>query len=207
MIYNLVFRRYAPFKSFGGGFEGDDRQGPTTSLIATARTTGIITFAPGNAGHIQAFSSGTSFVGGGAKVQEMLGHHLSKVTSSVTVTTRTIQQIRLTALTSGANPMIPGAPAIDTYIDLSVGFRTMALELSGTVRGDDFPNAEIFVIDAKGRSSPVFAFATTGGRSTGPMLRLAGANSGKILGEFSCKVPTMSDGAFKINNDFNAVPA
>jgi hypothetical protein len=42
MNFVLVFRRYAPFAKFGFGFEGDQRTGPSISLLATARTIGIV---------------------------------------------------------------------------------------------------------------------------------------------------------------------
>src|SRR5205085_12650188 len=61
MTYTLVFRRYAPFEAFGGGFEGDGRTGPSTRLTDTARTSGIIGFAPGRVGELKAGSSGTAF--------------------------------------------------------------------------------------------------------------------------------------------------
>lgn len=115
--YALFFRRYAPFASFGGGFEGDHRTSSSTILTATARTVGAISFAPGHVDPISGSSSGTAFVGAGALVERLLGRHISKVTASVSVSTATLGCIRFSAQTAGANPMIPLAPAIDTYVD------------------------------------------------------------------------------------------
>lgn len=196
MIYGLFFRRYAPFATFGGGFEGDNRSEATTSLTATARTIGSLNIAPGNVSDISAATSGTTFAGLGAQIQQLLGKHSSKVTSSVSVSTRTVDCLRFTAQTSGANPMVPKAPTIDTYLDMQIVFRDQALELSGTVRGDNFPNAEVFVTDATGHAILIFEFASDGGQITGPMTRLAGDHSGQTLGSFSKRLVLVEGGAF-----------
>jgi hypothetical protein len=44
-VYFLVVRRYAPFSSFDGGFEGDSRTEATVNPMATARTIGVVAFA------------------------------------------------------------------------------------------------------------------------------------------------------------------
>jgi hypothetical protein len=44
-MYELVFKRHAPFATFGGGFHGDNRQGP--KLDGTARTAAVVEFASG----------------------------------------------------------------------------------------------------------------------------------------------------------------
>lgn len=196
MAYTLVFRRYAPFDTFGGGFEGDSRTEPSTSLKDSARTIGMIGFSPGKVGALEASSSGTAFTGCGAAVANLLGRHVSTVLSSVSVSTASIDRVRFTAHTAGANPMVPLAPKIDTYIDLDVVFRKHAIEIDGVARGDDFPNAEVFVMDAKGSAALLFAFATDGGQLTGPMTRLAGDNSAKILGKFREVLARRPDGLF-----------
>lgn len=89
MEYTLVFRRYAPFETFGLGFEGDVRTGPSTNLKDTARTIGIIGFSPGRVGALTARSDGTAFTLLGPKVANLLGKHISKLTSSVSVSTAT----------------------------------------------------------------------------------------------------------------------
>jgi hypothetical protein len=199
MIYGLFFRRYAPFDTFGlFGFEGDSRDKASTSLTVTARTIGALNFAPGNVGNMAGESSGTTLAGWGKPIQRMLGTYHSKVTSSVSVETRSIDCLRFTAQTAGANPMIPfgAAPPIDTFVDVQVVFRPTAIELSGIVRGDNFPNAEIFVTDAQGQSVMLFEYATTGGRNTGPFTRLAGTHADQVLGDFSKRVPIVAGGAF-----------
>ncbi|HTU64355.1 MAG TPA: hypothetical protein VMF52_00275 [Steroidobacteraceae bacterium] len=196
MNYGFFFRRYAPFESFGLGFEGDARESASTSLSATARTIGALQFSPGSVGDISGTSSGTSYAGLGAFVQRALGRHVSKVTSSVAVRTRSVECVRFTAQTAGANPMIPGAPEIDTYVDAEIVFTPKSLAISGAVRGDNFPNCEVFVTDASGRGALLFAFATDGGQDTGPMTRLAGDGAGQVLGTFYKRVPLRKGGAF-----------
>ena len=196
MIYGLIFRRYAPFETFGGGFEGDARTRASTSLTATARTIGALNFAPGNVGNMAGGSSGTTYAGLGAQVQQLLGKHFSKVMAAVSVETRSIDCLRFTAETAGANPMIPAAPDIDTCLDVQIVFRDRALDITGTMRGDDFPNAEVFVTDAAGHAVLVFDFETSGGQTTGPMLRLAGDHRAQVLGQFTRRIPLMPSGAF-----------
>src|SRR5437016_1158026 len=76
MTYALVFRRYAPFKSFGGGFEGDTRTAPSTSPLASARTIDITYFDRTGAGRSIGLSSGTTHTIFG-------GHGMSKVSTRV----------------------------------------------------------------------------------------------------------------------------
>ena len=80
--------------------------------------------------------------------------------------------------------MVPMAPTIDTFVDAYVIFRERTLQIEGTVRGDDFPNAEVFVVDRMGGSVLLFDFKTSGGQQTGPMTRLWGAHEKQLLGQF-----------------------
>jgi hypothetical protein len=187
-MYWLVFRRYAPFESFGGGFEGDNRKSASAKLDDTARTVGAVEFSPGHVGPVNGFSSGTEYVGGGQNIAKRLGKHFSKVNASVSVKTRSIDLLRFTAQTSGSNPMVPLAPKIDTFVDVQVVFGKGRLQIQGAVRGDDFPNAEVFIVDRFGGTSLLFAFETTGGKETGPITRLWGAHEKQEIGTFFNKV-------------------
>jgi len=187
-MYWLVFRRYAPFDSFGGGFEGDSRKSASSELSDTARTVGAVEFEPGHIGSVYGYSSGTEFVGAGKRIAELLGKHYSKVNASVSVGTKTITTLKFTAQTDGANPLVPLAPAIDTFVDVQVVFGERRMQIQGSVRGDDFPNAEVFVIDRFGNSSLLLDFQTTGGRETGPMTRLWGAHEKQVIGDFFTKL-------------------
>jgi hypothetical protein len=196
MAFVLVFRRYAPFGSFGFGFEGDHRDKPSMSSLVSARTIGCVPFDRGGIGAMHAYSSGTQYVGAGDAVRRFLGRPLSIVEKAVRTSIVSANAISFTAQTAGANPMIPGAPAIDTFLDVRVEWIANSLRVQGSVRGDDFPNAEVFVLDSKGTGRLLFDGRTTGGQNTGPMTRLAGANDGQQLGSFSCVTGLGADGSF-----------
>lgn len=196
MAFVLVFRRYAPFASFGFGFEGDHRDKPSVSLLASARTIGCVPFARGSVGAMQAYSSGTQFVGAGDAVRRFLGRPLSTVQNALRTSIVSTNAISFTARTAGANPMLPGAPDIDTILDVRVEWIANSLRVQGSVRGDDFPNAEVFVLDAKEAGCLLFDGRTTGGQNTGPITRLAGAHDGQWLGSFSYAIGLGADGGF-----------
>ena len=203
MQYGLVFRRYAPFEEFGLGFEGDKRPEASTSLTATARTIGVVSFSPGNIEYESAFSWGTSYSGLGKKAERLsaaiaraLGGSTSKVSASISVKTKTIEAISFTASTAGSNPFILGSPDIDTYIDFDALFTKTAIEFKGTVRGDNFPNAEVIVYDAELAPILLFHFETTGGKETGPITRLTGAHEKQILGNFQFRASIDASGNF-----------
>jgi hypothetical protein len=196
MGFILVFRRYAPFSKFGFGFEGDNRTGPSVSMEATARTIGLVPFERGSVGSIHAESSGTEFLGLGAWVRKLAGKRKSKVSCSISNKIMSKNSLSFTASTAGANPMVPGAPDIDTFVDFGVEWIGKGLRFRGSVRGDDFPNAEVFVLDSKGFGCLLFDGRTTGGQDTGPLTRLAGPHESQNLGSFSCAVTLSPGGIF-----------
>jgi hypothetical protein len=196
MLFLLVFRRYAPFASFGLGFEGDGRTGPSVSLSATARTVGSLFFDQRTAGKSLGFSSGTSFVGFGEKFREFAARHYSTVRFTLSNVKATSLGISFTALTEGANPMVPAAPDIDTYVDFSAKWMGTALHFQGALRGDSFPNAEVFVLDRDSKACLLFDGRTTGGRNTGPFAGLPGSGESSRIGTFSKVVPLSAAGSF-----------
>jgi hypothetical protein len=201
-MFALVFRRYAPFAKFGFGFEGDNRGGPSLSVHATARTVGVVLFARGSVGSMTGTSSGTQFVGGGDFLRKLLGTPKSKVNCNLSRQHCGANSISFIASTAGANPMfrIRGignvAPDIDTFVDFSAEWVGSGVRFIGAVRGDDFPNAEVFVLDAKDQGCLLFDGRTTGGQDIGPMTRLAGAHELQRLGSFWCTMPLSSQGIF-----------
>src|SRR5262249_25513719 len=151
MSFFLVFRRYAPFNEFGFGFEGDHRSGPSVSTMATARTIGTVSFDRGSIDKVEGSSSGTQFTGAGDYVRRLLGKPKSHVESSISKKVISKSWISFTASTAGANPMMRGAaPDIDTFVDFRAEWIGTGVTFQGVVRGDDFPNAEVFVLDWKG---------------------------------------------------------
>src|SRR5437016_8577628 len=115
MTYALVFRRYAPFNSFGGGFEGDTRTAPSTSPLASARTIDITYFDRTGAVRSIDLSSGTTHT-------IFDGHGMSKVSTRVSGVIVGATSIAFSAASAGANPIVPLAPDIDTFVNLRVTF-------------------------------------------------------------------------------------
>ena len=222
--YKLVIRRYAPFKSFGGGFAGDDRQFSTRADV-TSRTIGTVTFAadgsekPVGSG----LSSGSAWVGPWAARQgaKSVITSVGQVRVSVTNFASTGSGAAFTVQTSGnlpakdialkpgiattidkanawlrpGSPKPEGTPDIDTYVDFKVQVLDGALDVSGVMRGDSFPNAEIFLMDPKGAVFPLLDYQTSGGVA-GP-LRLVIPHKGTPRATFpSRRIPLLPDGGF-----------
>ena len=223
--YTLVIRRYAPFKSFGGGYEGDDRQF-SMSKDATARTIGAVTFSPDGDAKPSGVgrSSGSSYIGpwavreGGKAIDKKVG----QVRVLITNVTHTSDVIAFTVQTSGNLPMKDlalkkgiattidkanqwarpgspkpeGTPDIDTYFDLKVQTVPGALIVSGKLRGDSFPNAEVFLLDAKSNAFPLLDYQTNGSWA-GP-IRLIIPHKNKERAVIPPRrVPLQADGSFK----------
>lgn len=81
---------------------------------------------------------------------------------------------------AGANPLVPGAPDIDLSLTLRVGPNG---DFSGSLVGDAFPDAEVFVVGPGGNATMLHTFSTNGGAVTGPFLFLPGANT-RPMGNF-----------------------
>ena len=190
MAYMLVFKRYAPFETFGGGFEGDKRTGPSSNRGATARTIGVVEFTDSGVGSkMLGYSTGTRW----SSDAELA---FAKVATKLIVNAGSWGSISFTAYTAGANPLVP-APDIDTFVDLRAKFSTSSILFSGTVRGDGFPNAEVWVYDGTVSAKHVllFDYRTGGDRNLGPGT-LFGDGAKNSLGTFSVNTPIGSDGKF-----------
>jgi hypothetical protein len=191
MTYTLLFRRYAPFNSFGGGFEGDSRSGPSVSPLASARTVDVTLFDRAGVGRSVGLSSGTTHTVFG-------GHGISNVKTTVAKAIVTATSLSFSASSGGANPLVPLAPDIDTFVDLKVAFSGRQLVVEGQVRGDTFPNAEVILFDG---GTPVqgallFDYRTAGGRNTGPIVRLEGSHETTVLGRFARPIALDAAGNF-----------
>lgn len=178
MPYELVFKRYAPFEWFGGGFHGDNRNEP--SLHASARTSARIEFD---------FAQGViSSVGSSGESYNRVAPNVRRTgTTNVSITNQSLSGgvLKFTAHSEGALPLIPMSPDIDTFVDVIARETASGVMMEGKVRGDSFPNAEVFLVNPQNaRSIVLFHFETTGGRITGPVSRLPGAHSKNVLGNF-----------------------
>jgi hypothetical protein len=223
--YLLYVRRYAPFESFGGGFEGDNR-GYSTNPAATARTSAVVSFLPTSDARLTAASSsGTSWVGPWAvrKSHKLgaIGHHIGQVRASVTSTVTNYGQVSFTLHTQGNLPLKDvllrksvagvidniyaafrpnsphpqGSPDIETFIDFVATFASAAVVFEGAVRGDGFPNAELFVTDGNGRAAGLVDYRTKSG-IMGPYHRLERSHPNYRLASFRRSVTLNKDGSF-----------
>lgn len=92
--------------------------------------------------------------------------------------------------------MAPGAPDIDTFVDMKAMFLPGAMTLEARVRGDGFPNAEVFVYDGVGKSVLLWDFTTSGDRNIGPLTMLSGSHSSLRLGSFFKVISLRPGGGF-----------
>ncbi len=222
--YRLMIRRYAPFESFGGGFEGDNRQFSTKAEV-TSRTIGVVTFTPDGSTKPdgKGRSSGSAWVGpwairqGDKSVKTSVGDVRVTITNISTTSAGTA----FTVQTSGNLPLkdvlLPksvattvdkanhlirpksarpeGTPDIDTYLDFKVQASAGALDVQGVLRGDSFPNCEVFLLDAKGVAFPLLDYQTSGGAG-GPIRLVVGHKDTQRASFPSRRVPLQPDGDF-----------
>jgi hypothetical protein len=201
--YGLYFRRYAPFATFGFGFEGDKRSTASTSLKATSRTYGWVMFNQFEIVHRFADSSGTHYHS--SVWGEIVGH--SKVSMAVVRSSLAGPGlIEFTASTAGSNPLVPKSPDIDTTVTARFDFgQPKFMHISGEVFGDNFPNLEVFLLCYRSSHAALLIDGrTTGGRNTGPMTRLSGAHSRQSLGRLSGTLLLNENG--ELVRDYTAPP-
>lgn len=181
----LYFRRFAPFASFGGGFDGDNRS-HSTSLKATSRTSACVQVTSSGALSHTGHSSGSEWLIG------------PKVYGSVETNVRFKYArngvVAFVASSAGSNPLAPGAPDIDTIVVVTAMWKPGELSIAGMVNGDGFPHAEIFLRDRKGTAHMLIEYSTGSGW-VGPFHRLWGSHSDNILGKFRAKIALNADGS------------
>jgi hypothetical protein len=192
----VVFRRYAPFKTFGvPSFKGDGRTSASTSLQATSRTYGIVIFDGNNLLHNFSGSSGTHY---DSLVWGRIQKTANIAKTAVRSTLHGPDLIEFEASTAGGNPLIPGSPDIDTFIKLRCDFgfhNPPVLRLAGEAFGDNFPNLEVFIYCYRSKNTALLIDGrTTGGRRTGPMTRLAGSHRNQSLGKITATLALTADG-------------
>jgi hypothetical protein len=171
--YVLNLRSYAPFKEFGGGFEGDNR-GPSTSPQATSRIAVSLIFNPqsGKVGKPRATSSGTVYL-----PLNWRGMAEPRVTLVGVVGVTNGISLRLDL--AGSNPLLKQiAPDIDLHTTMSFTLEYGYLRALAQLTGDRFPNAEMFVTDDRGQARMLMTYETTSGPLGGPAFWLPG--NGKV---------------------------
>ena len=191
----LVTRTYAPFKTFGGGFEGDNR-GPSQSLKATARihTWTVIDFKNSTV-ESWVWSSKSVAVGTFAKTIASPNSGTAKPTLTSDADF-SYDLVRITQHYEGALPIVKYSPDIDvhtaTAFELGTKDGVTNLKIYGRFSGDRFPNTESFMVDPEGNSIRLGDFQTSGGKLTGPTWRLP-RDDNEDMASFHVTVPIDTD--------------
>jgi len=181
----LYFRRFAPFASFGGGFEGDNRS-HSTSLKATSRTSAFVQFTSAGVLMHSGHSSGSEWLIGSKEYGTV------KINVSFKLARKGM--VAFVASSAGSNPLVPGAPDIDTFVVVLAIFRPGELLITGQVNGDGFPHAEVFLRDSKGTARMLMEYSTSSG-GAGPFHRLWGPHQDNVIGKFRTKIALNGDGS------------
>jgi hypothetical protein len=87
-------------------------------------------------------------------------------------------------------------------VDFSATFIGTHVAFSGIVRGDGFPNAEVFVLDQRSTAIPLFDYRTRSNEA-GPLHRIFGAHSENQLGMFQKQVELQADGTFRTDKTYS----
>jgi hypothetical protein len=201
--FGLYFRRYAPFETFGGGFQGDGRDGPSTWEGATSRTYGIVLF--NRLGIITRFGSPPGLFAGTSGTHyhsTVWGDIVGHATISATLVDHRLAgagQVGFSASTAGANPLVPKSPDLDTFVVARLDFSDPKfMEISGEAFGDDFPNLEVYVkCYTSDHAALLLDGRTTGGRNTGPATRLFGSHANQSLGKLKGVLVLTEDGTLE----------
>ena len=223
--YQLVVRRYAPFESFGGGFDGDNRTEASTNMSDTARTAGVVAFTFDGKASATGSSTGSSWVGPWAVRKSgrlgAIGHHIGQVSVALTNVQSSDTGVTFTVYTEGNLPLkdimlhksiaggidrlvrkvaperrsFQGTPDIDTFLDFQASLSGRTLKVSGVMRGDGFPNAEIFMLDPGGKALLLLDYRTKSG-VLGPLYRLFLSGDNNRVASFEAEVDVDAEGAF-----------
>lgn len=190
--YPITIRSFAPFKTFGGGFHGDNRSF-STSPTASARVHQKIHFDTDKTSlRAEAWSDPTWNVAAPSVVRrkrpnvDILSFDISSQGSS--------KLFQFATHHEGSNPLTPGAPPIDVFSDFSISENKEAgtLTISGALTGDNFPSTEAFITDPSGQS----AFIGVGFYEGSPFTSLWGENKGREITNFSFSLTTDDAGNF-----------
>lgn len=155
--YPIHIRSFAPFPTFGGGFDGDGaKRGFTTAKgkgeggVVTSRAQHVFTIDP---------TAGT-FKAGNAWSDKSIHPFLGEATASPKATISGFKattdndgssKVSFTANLSAANPLVKGSPDIDihTQFTLTENVKAGTLNVNVVQTGDAFPSAETFIADSE----------------------------------------------------------
>ncbi len=190
-IYFMT-RSYAPFKTFGPGNEwhGDNR-GHSIEKYASYRTRVIIT-------HDTELK--TTHADGGRSRSYTIDK--KKDAYSPTHTSNRSKGSDIDVHSYGGNEAQIGAPDIDQFTKFTTKIegninKDHILSITGTISGDDFPNQESLIYDAKGNTLWLGNFETSGDRQWGPVKNLWGKDEDDVHINVNIRIKVNSEGTFK----------
>jgi len=187
--YPITVRAFAPFKTFGGGFRGDDR-GYTTNNT-TARVTQRLNFDTDK-------SSMTAEAWSSKSHHTLLGTDRAMPSQRLAFAKAVDGDNKWFGIktdVAAANPLTPpGTPDINVFSALSITENKKAgtLSIDGRLTGDNFPSTEAFITDPSGKS----VFLGIGFYEGNPYTSLRGENESNSITNFSLTLTTDKDGNF-----------
>jgi RHS repeat-associated protein len=188
----VVTRSYAPFKTFGpsNAWHGDGR-GHTLNRSASYRTWAGITH--------DTETRRTTATGGISRSYTTDG---TKDASSRTKIDNRSSGENIDVHSYGNNAAQTGSWDIDQFTKLEAKIegnvkKDHVLSVSGTISGDDFPNQESFIYDAKGNALWLGNFETTGDRQSGPVTDLPRKNEDDVNINVNVRIKVDKNGIFQ----------
>ena len=168
-LYLVYFGSYAPLS---GGFEGDTTDPEVGHRIGVAARVWLVR---GEVRLTKPTYSGTE-------------HHSTGITEKGQLRARLRNRMRLpnglkfSIHLSGSNPVGPGSPDIDLTLDMKLWKSEGAIVAPSSLRGDEFPNTEVFIEDETGRAEVFLTFETQTGRFS-PFRRIWGEGRSQMKGK------------------------
>lgn len=188
----VITRSYAPFKTFGPGnnWYGDNR-GMSLSKDASYRTSATINY--------DTETMKTQVSGGRSYSHTVDG--TKKAWSQTRVRDRS-NGPNIDVHSAGNNAAQRGSWDIDQFTKIKVTTqgdikKDHILNIKGTISGDNFPNQESFVYDAKGNALWLGNFATSKGPVQGPTLNLMGKDENDVQINIDAQIKVNSEGIFQ----------
>lgn len=196
--YPITIRSFAPFKTFGGGFHGDNRGFSNTRSYSdgrgpSARVHQVINFDTEKTSlSADTWSSPTWH--NWRSSYKKTSKPIANVGSISTSSSCDAKTFNFDTHYAGTNPLIPVAPPIDVFSNFSItdNKNTGTLDISGKLTGDNFPSTEAFISDPSGQN----VFIGVGFYEGSPFSSLSGENKDKPIMNFSFSITTNSDGNF-----------
>ena len=196
--YPVHIRSFAPFKTFGGGFDGDNRgystaagKGEGGSVTSRVQQTFTVDPAKGTITGERTWSDQSH--------HPILGRETENPTGSVEASygcSPDKNSATISAEMSGENPLVKPSfisPDIDVKSSLNLveDLKAGTLTVSANMKGDAFPAAEMFIGDTKGQQLMIIASPAQGN----PMMSLPGDNN-KPMGSANFTITINPKGEF-----------